>query len=136
MGVDPRLDHATTLISELKNLRREPSSEEGYERIVHRSGEHDDLSITVGAAFYLANEQLKKRQKKRGRLRIMDSSATEEIDPHTGVGKHKGQDLRRKRLEERAGQAGIGVGGPGLASARLERGITPSRNPRPSAKWQ
>jgi hypothetical protein len=136
VGVDPRLNHATTLIGELKNLRREPSSEEGYERIVHRSGEHDDLAIATGTAIYLANEQLKKRQKGRGRLKIMDTSATEEIDPHTGVSKRKGQDLRRKRLEERAKQAGIAVGGPGLASARLEREFTPGRNPRFSSKWQ
>jgi hypothetical protein len=113
IGIDPRLDHAETLAHELKNLKVERTEETGVEKVVHREGEHDDLSIAVGAANYVANLST------RGpRHKLVDATSGEEVDPATGLFKRQGQALRSKRLEELARDARIGVGGPGLARKR------------------
>jgi len=54
IAIEPRLELAPVLTNELKNLRVEQSEETGQERVVHREGEHDDLSICVGAANFVA----------------------------------------------------------------------------------
>jgi hypothetical protein len=110
VGIDPRLDHAETLAHELKNLKVERTEETGIERVVHREGQHDDLSIAVGAANYVANLSTRGR-----RAKIVNANSLEEIDPRTGTFRRQGQALRSKRLEELARGAGLGVGGPGLA---------------------
>jgi hypothetical protein len=97
IGIDPRLDHAETLAHELKNLKVERTEETGIERVVHREGQHDDLSIAVGAANYVANVSTR-----TARAKFMDATGNEEIDPRTGTFKRKGQGLRRRQLEEQA----------------------------------
>jgi hypothetical protein len=47
--VDPRLSLAKALISELKGLQVERNEETGYEKVVHREGEHDDMAICVAS---------------------------------------------------------------------------------------
>lgn len=113
IGIDPRLEHAETLAHELKNLKVERVEETGVEKVVHREGEHDDLSIAVGAANYVANLSTRS-----ARTKIVDAASGEEIDPLTGTFKRKGQELRNRRLEEQARRAGVRVGGPGLAPGR------------------
>jgi len=120
--IDPRLGLAEVLTNELTNLKTEGNEDTGYIRVVHREGEHDDLSICVGAANFLAHMP----EKKKDRAKIMDSSGSAEIDPYTGTFKREGQDLRRRRLEEQAKRAGIPARGPGLAS---NREFTPAPNP-------
>ncbi len=53
--VDPRLTLAKALISELKGLQVERNEETGYERVVHREGEHDDMAICVASTNWWAN---------------------------------------------------------------------------------
>jgi hypothetical protein len=110
--IDPRLTLAPALANELKNLKTEGNEETGYIKVVHREGEHDDLSICLGAANFLAQVHRKKRPPP---VKFMDSSGTTELDPATGLPKgRKGQELRKHQLEKRARDLGIGVGGPGL----------------------
>jgi hypothetical protein len=53
--VDPRLKLAKGLIAELKGLQVERNEETGYERVVHREGEHDDMAICVASTNWWAN---------------------------------------------------------------------------------
>jgi hypothetical protein len=53
--VDPRLNLAMALIAELKGLQVERNEETGYEKVVHREGEHDDMAICVASTNWWAN---------------------------------------------------------------------------------
>jgi hypothetical protein len=53
--IDPRLNLAGALIQELENMEVERSEETGYERVVHREGEHDDMAICLAASNWWAN---------------------------------------------------------------------------------
>jgi hypothetical protein len=43
------------LIAELRGLQVERNEETGYERVVHREGEHDDMAICVASTNWWAN---------------------------------------------------------------------------------
>lgn len=92
IAIDPRLEFSETLLHELTNLRLDRVEETGQERVVHREGEHDDLSIAVGAASFLANTL----RRKRSGMKLLDYWGSAEIDPMTGLPKRKGRDLRRR----------------------------------------
>jgi hypothetical protein len=53
--VDPRLRLAQGLIAELRGLQVERNEETGYERVVHREGEHDDMAICVASTNWWVN---------------------------------------------------------------------------------
>jgi len=53
--INPRLKHAETLIKELRNLTPQMSEETGAVKVVHRTGEHDDLAICLASTNWLAN---------------------------------------------------------------------------------
>jgi hypothetical protein len=88
---DPDLALAPVLSRELKGLRVEANEETGEGRITHRESEHDDLAICLAGAAFLATIP-----PRRARMKLMDSTGSQEIDPLTGVLKRKGQDLRRR----------------------------------------
>jgi hypothetical protein len=92
--VDPRHALSETLLGELRGLRPEGDEDTGYIKVVHRSGEHDDLSIAVGAANVLTNPP----DRPRVRTRIMDSSGTQEIDIRTGTFKKPQRGIRSRPL--------------------------------------
>ncbi len=52
--IDPRLNLAEQLIDELANLQLEQDAETGQIKVTHREGTHDDLAITLGAAYWWA----------------------------------------------------------------------------------
>ena len=53
--IDPKLKLAKPLLSELANLRPLMSEETGQVRVVHRSGEHDDMAICLASTNWWAN---------------------------------------------------------------------------------
>jgi hypothetical protein len=95
--IDPRLKFADILTNELMNLKTEGNEDTGYIKVVHREGEHDDLSICMAAANLLAH-----LPEKRPRYKLMTTNGIEEIDPYTGVPKRRGQELRREAAEREA----------------------------------
>jgi hypothetical protein len=110
---DPELELAPVLSRELKGLRVEANEETGEERITHRESQHDDLAICLAGAAFLATIP-----PRRARMKLLDATPGEEIDPLTGTYKRQGQELRNQRLEEQARRAGVRVGGPGFAPGR------------------
>jgi hypothetical protein len=67
--IDSKLKLASTLLEELRNLRPETNEETGYQKVVHREGEHDDLAICLAATNWWANRP-------RQRLRVVNDEAT------------------------------------------------------------
>jgi hypothetical protein len=92
IGIDPRLELGDVLAQELKNLKVEANEETGYERVVHREGEHDDVAIAVGAANFLANIQ-------RGRRRVRFIHDEETIMRLMGWTEESIREARRQRSE-------------------------------------
>ena len=58
--IDRRLENAKALLGELKGLQVESNEETGYVKVVHREGQHDDLAISLAAAYWWANRPLPK----------------------------------------------------------------------------
>jgi hypothetical protein len=52
--IDPKLRLAEALVEELRNLRPEANLETGYVKVVHREGEHDDMSICLASSNWWA----------------------------------------------------------------------------------